>query len=711
MGDSEARSRSLEREMDILRALSTRTPRGHEASSFGFAVRAGESGRNDAVTGSGEDFNSPEANFRDLWQEQEDSRVPSAKFVSVGKLPLEQENPVERQDGSPDRCDGGNQYLTVGSRHFVEATDVGTLAGLQSRQLEGLAPWARQESAHGAGDVSVRRQSGIHNVTTRETKRPKEREKDKEYRRLTLSRADFPLPQTSLAGKVGGAGGDGFQLGSGPFSSPFSVPSPTRQELLDGSRFSPRGTNGGVSAEQGFPDRSDTDFRPYDRGFHAGGFPATREDAGRQDDNFWILLIHEGVTVRQHVTERMSVLQLTMGAAGHFGLEPDTVVLMLFSGAPVTLDRARTLAGPPRVLLGSTVFVFTMGSNAGGRSSHQVPGGEGNVRSTNTVNVGPQMMHSKLLGTFKLPKFDGTPRAWKQWDRDFVRFLGLHQLEHVLLEDFPSTLLRAAAVASNKVVYFLIEEAVLPGTLACKYVRQAALWDGHGAYMLLYDGYVFSGPQNATMLMAQLSNMRFQGGETGTAFCLRLIELFEELELLPGTAAVCLNDTAKLGYLLSAIRHEKDLGAVYVQLQTDQLRGKVTFEQACQELHFRCEAIRADNLLDTQFRPTKTTALLSTEIKHLDKEKVPCLVKDCAGMIVSFLPLCEGCFLQCKSGKIAVLELRDGLGSARYNTKTEKIEFPSGRSSQVAAARQPQTQGGERSDDQSCGSPRGVFSR
>ena len=80
-------------------------------------------------------------------------------------------------------------------------------------------------------------------------------------------------------------------------------------------------------------------------------------------------------------------------------------------------------------------------------------------------------------------------------------------------------------------------------------------------------------------------------------------------------------------------------------------------------------------------------------------------------MIVSFLPLCKGCFLQCKSGKIAVLELRDGLGSARYNTKTEKIEFPVGVPNQVTVARQPQTQGGERFDDQSCGSPRGDVSR
>jgi hypothetical protein len=56
-------------------------------------------------------------------------------------------------------------------------------------------------------------------------------------------------------------------------------------------------------------------------------------------------------------------------------------------------------------------------------------------------------MHSKLLGTFKLPKFDGVPKSWKQWDRDFGRFLGLHQLEHVLLEDFLLALPHPEAVA------------------------------------------------------------------------------------------------------------------------------------------------------------------------------------------------------------------------------------------------------------------------
>ena len=47
------------------------------------------------------------------------------------------------------------------------------------------------------------------------------------------------------------------------------------------------------------------------------------------------------------MSEGMWVLQLIADAARLFSLEPETLVLMLFSGAPATLDRTRTLAGPP----------------------------------------------------------------------------------------------------------------------------------------------------------------------------------------------------------------------------------------------------------------------------------------------------------------------------------------------------------------------------
>ncbi len=51
------------------------------------------------------------------------------------------------------------------------------------------------EGFDGGGEISEKRTSGIHNVTMGETKPPKEREKDKEYRRLTLTRADVSFYQ------------------------------------------------------------------------------------------------------------------------------------------------------------------------------------------------------------------------------------------------------------------------------------------------------------------------------------------------------------------------------------------------------------------------------------------------------------------------------------------------------------------------------------
>ena len=73
-----------------------------------------------------------------------------------------------------------------------------------------------------------------------------------------------------------------------------------------------------------------------------------------------------------------------------------------------------------------------------------------------------------------------------------------------------------------------------------------------------------------------------------------------------------MNDTQKIGYLLSGIRQEKQLQSVYVALQDKQLRGGITFEDACDDLHHRCEAIRADELMATSVRgqPQKALGLL-----------------------------------------------------------------------------------------------------
>jgi hypothetical protein len=182
--------------------------------------------------------------------------------------------------------------------------------------------------------------------------------------------------------------------------------------------------------------------RPFDDEFNMGfnasplSAPSPSPPAGSKDASsgfnptFEIRLVCEGRSVTQQVSDSLPVVYLVYEASALFGIDPDSIQLMYFSMTPVMLDRARTLLGPPRVTPNSTIFVF------------RIPGlpVPRNVQSSHERELllrAPEAMpklHSKLLGTFKLPKFDGTPKAWKQWDRDFVRFLGLHHLEHVIRE-------------------------------------------------------------------------------------------------------------------------------------------------------------------------------------------------------------------------------------------------------------------------------------
>ena len=373
----------------------------------------------------------------------------------------------------------------------------------------------------------------------------------------------------------------------------------------------------------------------------------------------------------------MTIHQLIEDAGAIFGLYPEDITLILLSAFQTTLRRDSTILGPPVVAPGSSVLVFSLPRPPLGNSFY--PPAPLPAASTPLAN-------SKLLGTFKLPKFDGTSKNWKAWDRAFQRFLGLHQLDHVLEEGFLHTIWNVpGAKEANKMVFFLLEDAVTPGSLASKYIRQAAKWNGHEAYVLLHDGYVFSGPQTATILLAELSNLRFKRDENASLFCLRLVELIEDLETIPGSSAVILTEQQKLGYLLSAIRHESSLQSVYSQLQSEQLRGTVTFDMACRELHFRCEAIRADEFLDS--RPGKALmaaevkTLISTEITKKGQAgqattKLPCLTKDCVAMIQAYLPLCKACYLKCMAGKTVSIVLRDNLGTAQYNPEKKKIDFP-----------------------------------
>jgi hypothetical protein len=363
----------------------------------------------------------------------------------------------------------------------------------------------------------------------------------------------------------------------------------------------------------------------------------------------------------------MEISQLIAEAGLVFAIEPSEITLILLSMTPTSLRLGARISGPPRLTAGSTVMVFHLPV---ARSAEPYQ----------SRNVDPPLppLSTKLLASFKLPKFDGVGRSWKQWEKSFTRFLGIHQLDHVLEENFLDTMWTVqGAKAANKMVYFLVEDAVATGTLASRLIRQATQWNGHEAFVLLRNGYVFNGPQTATILLAELSKIRLKRDEDASSFCLRLVELIEDLELIPGDAAVHLTDTQKLGYLLSAIRHESGLQSVYSQLQSEQLRGTVTFDQACRELHHRVESMRADDYLDGR----SGRALISTEGKKkgqggVELPKLACLAKDCAELVQPYLPLCKLCYLQCMAGKISTLPLRDNLGNAVFNSRTKMLDFP-----------------------------------
>jgi hypothetical protein len=446
-----------------------------------------------------------------------------------------------------------------------------------------------------------------NNVTQRDVKRPKERVRGRVYKtRFSMGSSGFPVAPP-------------MDYRTWPYEENVRFPLTTRNVALTFSAPDSR-------RDQHSSSHGDTSPEPV-----RGGPSAERA----QEPIFEVNLIFEGTSVSCRAWSSMSVMQLIVEAGHIFGLDPNDIILVLFAAIPASLRRDGYLFGPPRVNPGSRVMVF----NVPGPSPRGYPGPlppDTLVHSPRHFDASVPALSSKLLSTFKLPKFDGVARSWKLWEKSFQRFLGLHQLDYVLEEDFPELVwVTPGAKTANKMVFFLIEDAVSTGTLASKLVRQATKWNGHEAFILLRNGYVFNGPQTATILLAELSKIRLQRDEDASSFCLRLVELIEDLELVPGEASVHLTDTQKLDYLLSAIRHETGLQSVYSQLQSEQLRGTITFEQACRELHFRVETMKADEIMDSR----SGRALISTDGKKHGQaavvlDKVPlCLAKDCAEMI------------------------------------------------------------------------------
>jgi hypothetical protein len=271
----------------------------------------------------------------------------------------------------------------------------------------------------------------------------------------------------------------------------------------------------------------------------------------------------------------------------------------------------------------------------------------------------------------------------------------------------------------NKMVYYIIEDAVQNSAMASSIVREAPANNGFEAYYTLHDGYVFAGATTSTLLLNELSNFRFLPNETPTALCLRLGELFQELELLPGEAAVSFIDTQKIGYLLNALRHEEEWGNVTSHITSAQIKGTITFREACEELKIRCETARVHDLMDhpvkggkkikglggkvkdvssgpndfdemTEQLSEKVFGMISTMVKRqnaggdespgdktLKKKKhvkQECLAADCDEQTT--FSLCGLHYHSMVSGKTATLKLRNGYGDATYDATTSLIVYP-----------------------------------
>jgi hypothetical protein len=267
------------------------------------------------------------------------------------------------------------------------------------------------------------------------------------------------------------------------------------------------------------------------------------------------------------VWSTMSVRRLCQQVGSFSNVAPDTVYLY-FAGSVLDVDRS--MGDPPAIQAGARVYAFFSIARAlrmvvqamqGGNPPPPtippvpttfgpvLPPGFDRAATPCATTAGPRppstaegssSVSDKLRSTFKCPKFLGEARYWKTWNQGFVRFLSIHKLDHVIDEGFLTVSLTTQQNDENKLVYYLLEDAVSSSTVASKYVRRAAVWNGHEAYFLLYDGFALSGPANAAILLGQLSNFRCMTDESPSELVLRLQELFEDLEAVPGTAAMTL---------------------------------------------------------------------------------------------------------------------------------------------------------------------------
>ena len=296
-----------------------------------------------------------------------------------------------------------------------------------------------------------------------------------------------------------------------------------------------------------------------------------------------------------------------------------------------------------------------------------------------------------LRKAISLPSFSGLTRDWVTWNAAVERYFEVHQLGHVLLVGYLQS--PSFHFEDNKLVYFILEMSVAKSAKAQSLFRRAPRLNGNAGYLHLYDGYTLSGIAAAPLLLQRLTTFKFQPNEDVFSFVLRLTDLFDDLGRLPGAAACEFTDNQKVHYLLTAIRHEKSLAFMYENLQTQQSRGTLTFDLACDDLQLRYEALKSDELLSVTPRhqaalvavePVPVTsdssvpALLSTEHKRLNtgpsSENSLCLAAGCT--MRERTPLCRLHYAELVCGKTPSMPLRDNLGNVTYDTKEHKAVYP-----------------------------------
>jgi hypothetical protein len=166
---------------------------------------------------------------------------------------------------------------------------------------------------------------------------------------------------------------------------------------------------------------------------------------------------------------------------------------------------------------------------------------------------------------------------------------------------------------------------------------------------------------------------------------MRLVELFDELEEVPGQASQIFNDVQKIGYLQTALAHEPDMKYIHMHIQTNLTRGNITFLEACTDLYAQCDDSRAQEMLTNGGSGTKATrALISTAAKgHRTRNKsgftpdktLPCIVEGCSEK--RHRGLYQLHFTQLGAGKVSSLQLRNSWGSVSWDSSSDRVKYPS----------------------------------